>query len=63
MDFMDVIEIPRIDNVKLNRQMFSEINGVYDQLVNHTIEGSICLTSHHLIFSPKQKTEEEIWVC
>lgn len=67
MDFMDVIEIPRIDNVKLTRLVYSEIDGVYDQLVNHTIDGSICLTSHQLIFSPKQKStssqvDEEIWV-
>jgi hypothetical protein len=62
MDFMDFIEFPRVDNVKLSRQVFSEINGVYDQLVQHTIEGTICITSHQMIFSPKQKTEEEIWV-
>ena len=63
---MDVIEIPRVDNVKLSRLAFSEIDGILDQLIEHKIECSICLTSHHLIISPKtgqgNQSDEEIWV-
>lgn len=63
MDFMDLIEIPRVDNVKLYRQIFSDTK---NQLVTQKLEGSLCLTSHHLIFSNKsianQANQIEIWV-
>jgi hypothetical protein len=64
MDFMDFIEVPRCENVKLSRQLFTEINGVHDQLTIHTIEGAIVLTSHHLLFLPKNNAqkEDELWV-
>lgn len=63
MDFMGLIEIPRVDNVRLEYQQFSEMASS-NQLKNEVVEGSICLTSHHLIFSPKQPSEKnkEIWV-
>jgi hypothetical protein len=60
MEFMDWIEIPRVDNIKLTRQIFDTIQ---NQLVTQTLDGAICLTSHHLIFSSKSnKKDEEIWV-
>ena len=60
MEFMDWIEIPRVDNIKLTRQIFDIAQ---NQMVVQTMGGSLCLTSHHLLFSPKSnKKEEEIWV-
>ena len=60
MEFMDWIEIPRVDNVKFTRQIFDTIQ---NQLISQTLDGSICLTSHHLLFTTKQnKKDEEIWI-
>lgn len=63
MDFMGLIEIPRVDNVRIEYQQFVENSS--NQIKTENIEGSICLTSHHLIFSPKNQSAErkkEIWV-
>ena len=59
MEFMDLIEIPRVDNVKYNRLLYSD---EHKQLLNEFCDGSLCLTSHHLIFFPKEKKDKEIWV-
>ena len=58
MEFMDLIEIPRVDNVKYCKILIDD----QKQLVNQFIDGSLCLTSHHLIFSPKEKANKEIWI-
>ena len=60
MEFMDWIEIPRVDNIKFTRQAFDNIQ---NQIVSQTLDGTLCMTSHHLIFSPKSNLkDEEIWV-
>ncbi|CAF0826541.1 unnamed protein product [Brachionus calyciflorus] len=63
MDFMDLIEIPRVDNVKLYRQVY---NNEANQLVTQKILGSLNLTSHHLIFTsqitPEKPQRDEIWI-
>jgi hypothetical protein len=60
MEFMDWIEIPRVDNIKLTRQIFDTSQ---NQLTTQVLDGTICLTSHHLIFSSKSNLkDEEIWV-
>jgi len=51
---MDLIEIPRVDNVRYG-QYFPDVNK--QSIYNKLCDGSICLTSHHLIFSPKDKSE------
>lgn len=60
---MGLIEIPRVDNVRLEYQQF--FDNLNNQIKTESIEGAICLTSHHLIFSPKNHSErnKEIWVC
>lgn len=63
MDFMGLIEIPRVDNVRIEYQQFSENSS--NQIKTESVEGSLCLTSHHLIFSPKNPADmknKEIWV-
>jgi hypothetical protein len=60
MEFMDLIEIPRVDNIKLVHQILNEFG---NELNNEILEGSLCLTSHHTIFSCKGKEKNhEIWV-
>ena len=60
MEFMEWIEIPRVDNIKLTRQIFDSLQ---NQMLTQTLDGSLCLTSHHLLFSPKSsQKDEEIWV-
>ncbi|RNA33548.1 Myotubularin-related 9 [Brachionus plicatilis] len=62
MDFMDLIEMPRVDSVKLFRQIHDyEMN----QLITQKLLGSLNLTSHHLIFitqADPEKPREEIWI-
>lgn len=58
MEFMDLIEIPRVDNVKYCKMLIDE----QKQMMNQFCDGSLCLTSHHLIFSPKEKVNQEIWI-
>jgi hypothetical protein len=61
MEFMDLIEIPRVDNIKYYWQTFND-NSIKRTPVDF-IDGSINLTSHHLIFNPKDKqTDKELWV-
>lgn len=62
MDFMDLIEIPRVDSVKLYRQI---PNCELNELTTQKLFGSLNLTSHHLIFitqADMEKPREEIWV-
>ncbi len=54
---MDLIEIPRVDNVRYG-QYLPDVQK--QSLINSSsklCDGSLCLTSHHLIFSPKDKSE------
>lgn len=55
---MDLIEIPRVDNVKYY-QLYSDEKR---QRTNSFIDCSLCLTSHHLIFSAKEKSNKEVWI-
>jgi hypothetical protein len=62
MEFMDLIETPRVDNIKLSKQAFNESLSQTSTIV---YDGSIILTTHHSIFtlrSPDGKGNEEIWV-
>lgn len=58
MEFMDLIETPRVDNIRYCRQIYNEEQG---QVSTQFVDGSLCLTSHHLIFSSKN-TKQEIWI-
>ena len=49
MEFAEYISTPMIDNVKLTR------NG-------KTVEGTLCVTGHHLILSSRANQHEELWV-
>lgn len=58
MEFMDLIETPRVNNIKYCRQVYNEEQGAVSL---QFVEGSLCLTSHHLIFS-SQINKQEIWI-
>lgn len=50
MEFMEYISVPKLDGVTLYRA---------NQL---PIEGTLCITAHHLILSSRQDQSEELWV-
>ncbi|KAM6279859.1 myotubularin-related protein 9 [Porphyrio hochstetteri] len=51
MEFAELIKTPRADNVVLHRPFYP------------AVEGTLCLTGHHLIFSSRrQDNAEELWL-
>lgn len=51
MEFIELIKAPRVDNVIMRRTLLK------------TIEGTLCITGHHLILSSRKQDAEELWVC
>ena len=49
MEFVEFIKSPMIDKVKLFR------NG-------SCVDGTLCITGHHLILSSRSTQKEELWV-
>ncbi|XP_061668048.1 myotubularin-related protein 9 isoform X2 [Syngnathoides biaculeatus] len=50
MEFAELIKTPRVDGVVLRRPFLP------------TVEGTLCLTGHHLILSSRQDNAEELWL-
>lgn len=50
MEFAELIKTPRVDGVILHRPFMP------------TVEGTLCLTGHHLILSSRQDNTEELWL-
>ncbi|XP_061610463.1 myotubularin-related protein 9 isoform X1 [Phyllopteryx taeniolatus] len=50
MEFAELIKTPRVDGVVLQRPFLP------------TVEGTLCLTGHHLILSSRQDNTEELWL-
>uniref|UniRef100_A0A8C3A889 Myotubularin-related protein 9 n=1 Tax=Cyclopterus lumpus TaxID=8103 RepID=A0A8C3A889_CYCLU len=50
MEFAELIKTPRVDGVILHRPFMP------------TVEGTLCLTGHHLILSSRQDNAEELWL-
>ncbi|KAK3542137.1 hypothetical protein QTP86_016465 [Hemibagrus guttatus] len=50
MEFVELIKTPRVDGVVLHRPFLP------------TVEGTLCLTGHHLILSSRQDNTEELWL-
>ncbi|KAL7296410.1 hypothetical protein TKK_0010422 [Trichogramma kaykai] len=56
MEFIDLITIPRVDNVVL-------INRTKERTKQYKIEGTLCISGHHLIISDRQKdNQQELWL-
>lgn len=54
MELAHLIKIPLVENVKISRS-----NGSNKPTLN---EGRLCLSSHHLIYSPKTNQSDEFMV-
>ncbi|KAM7331006.1 LOW QUALITY PROTEIN: hypothetical protein ACRRTK_010195 [Alexandromys fortis] len=50
MEFAELIKTPRVDNVVLHRPFYP------------AVDGTLCLTGHHLILSSRQDNTEELWL-
>lgn len=50
MEFAELIKTPRVDGVILHRPFMPKV------------EGTLCLTGHHLILSSRQDNTEELWL-
>ncbi|KAF3702791.1 Myotubularin-related protein 9 [Channa argus] len=50
MEFAELIKTPRVDGVVLHRPFMP------------IVEGTLCLTGHHLILSSRQDNTEELWL-
>ena len=56
---MDLIETPRVENVKYCEVVYEEDK---NQKSNQFNDGRLCLTCHHLIFSFNDQKSKEIWI-
>lgn len=50
MEFIELIKVPKLDNVIVTLPL------------KEPVEGSICITGHHLIFSSRKAIGDELWV-
>lgn len=50
MEFIELIKVPKLDNVTITMPAKDQI------------DGSICITGHHLIFSSRKAVGDELWV-
>uniref|UniRef100_A0A4W3JDJ7 Myotubularin-related protein 9 n=1 Tax=Callorhinchus milii TaxID=7868 RepID=A0A4W3JDJ7_CALMI len=50
MEFAELIKTPRVDGAVLHRPFLPRV------------EGTLCLTGHHLILSSRQDSSEELWL-
>ena len=50
MEFIEFIRTPKVDSVKFHRRN------------SPVVEGTLCVTGHHLILSSRQDHNEELWV-
>ncbi|OXA56682.1 myotubularin-related protein 9 isoform X2 [Folsomia candida] len=51
MEFIELIKVPKVDNVTMRRNALPTVEG-----------GTLCITSHHLILSSRKDGEEELWL-
>ncbi|KAH8372204.1 hypothetical protein KR093_010586 [Drosophila rubida] len=51
MEFADLIKTPKLDGVFL-----------HTTTANATVEGTLCITGHHLLLSARQENTQELWL-
>ena len=56
MEFADLILIPKVDNVILTDK--SDENDK-----SSSLNGTLCISGHHLILSSRREVPQELWVC
>ncbi|EDW80020.1 uncharacterized protein Dwil_GK12345 [Drosophila willistoni] len=52
MEFADLIKTPKLDGVFLHDPLQA----------NATVEGTLCITGHHLLLSARQENSQELWL-
>lgn len=50
MEFADLIKTPKLDGVLLHDHLHA------------TVEGTLCITGHHLLLSARQENSQELWL-
>lgn len=50
MEFAHLIKSPKVEKVVVHRAF------------NKSVEGALCITGHHLIFSAGGEVPDEVWV-
>lgn len=50
MEFADLIKSPKLDGVILHSTL------------NEQVDGTLCITGHHLILSSRREGVQELWV-
>jgi myotubularin-related protein 9 len=50
MEFAELIKTPKLDRITLWGPL------------NQSMEGTLCITSHHLIVSSRSDSTQELWV-
>ncbi|CAG0912921.1 unnamed protein product [Notodromas monacha] len=50
MEFADIIRVPKVDKVVLHRAFHA------------SVDGTLCITGHHLILSSRRESQEELWI-
>lgn len=50
MEFAELILIPKLDGVVLHSPL------------NESVDGTLCITGHHLILSSRREGAQELWV-
>lgn len=53
MEFAELIATPKLDGVLLHSALSS----------NGPVDGTLCITGHHLILSSRREGCQELWVC
>lgn len=51
MEFAELILTPKLDGVILRSPL------------NEKVDGTLCITGHHLILSSRREAIQELWVC
>lgn len=51
MEFADLITTPKLDGVILHSPF------------HEPVDGTLCITGHHLILSSRKEDVQELWVC
>lgn len=50
MEFAELISTPKLDGVKLHSPL------------SETVDGTLCITGHHLILSSRKEEKQELWL-
>ncbi|EDV96905.1 myotubularin-related protein 9 [Drosophila grimshawi] len=61
MEFADLIKTPKLDGVFLHVNA-AATSSATTTAANATVEGTLCITGHHLLLSARQENTQELWL-